>query len=136
MPAEEATKVEPQAEADAKMVDLPDSGQAIDVELPKNNEKIINPDPEPEAVATEVKTEETASTEEMDDYGKKVQSRIDKLTKRLRETERREQAAVQYAQGVQAEQAKLQNKVKSLDTGYLTEFSTRVEAETAETKKA
>ena len=119
MPAEEATKVEPQAEADAKMVDLPDSGQAIDVELPKNNEKIINPDPEPEAVATEVKTEETASTEEMDDYGKKVQSRIDKLTKRLRETERREQAAVQYAQGVQAEQAKLHSKVKSLDSGYL-----------------
>ena len=136
MPAEEATKVEPQAEADAKMVDLPDSGPAVDVELPKKAEKTINPDPEPEAVETEVKTEETASSEEMDDYGKKVQSRIDKLTKKLRESERREQAAVQYAQGVQAEQNKLQNKVRSLDTGYLTEFSTRVEAETAETKKA
>ena len=135
MPAEEATKIEPQAEADAKMVDLPDAGPAIDVELPKKAEKTINPDPEPEAVETEVKTEETASSEEMDDYGKKVQSRIDKLTKKLRESERREQAAVQYAQGVQAEQNKLQNKVKSLDTGYLTEFSTRVEAETAETKK-
>ena len=136
MPAEEATKVEPQAEADAKMVDLPDSGPVIDVELPKKVEKTINPDPEPEAVATEVKTDETASSEEMDDYGKKVQSRIDKLTKRIRESERREQAAIQYAQGVQAEQNKLQNKVRSLDTGYLTEFSTRVEAETAETKKA
>ena len=136
MPAEEATKVETQAEADAKMVDIPDSGPAIDVELPKNTEKTINPDPEPEAVETEVKTEETASEGEMEDYGKKVQSRIDKLTKKLRETERREQAAVQYAQGVQAEQNKLQNKVRSLDTGYLTEFSTRVEAETAETKKA
>ena len=136
MPAEEATKVETQAEADAKMVDIPDSGPAVDVELPKKIEKTINPDPEPEAVATEVKTEETASEGEMDDYGKKVQSRIDKLTKRVRESERREQAAIQYAQGVQAEQNKLQNKVRSLDTGYLTEFSTRVEAETAETKKA
>ena len=136
MPAEEATKVETQAEADAKMVDIPDSGPAIDVELPNKIEKTINPDPEPEAVETEVKTDETASSEEMDDYGKKVQSRIDKLTKRVRESERREQAAIQYAQGVQAEQNKLQNKVRSLDTGYLTEFSTRVEAETAETKKA
>ena len=135
MPAEEATKVETQAEADAKMVDIPDTGPAVDVELPSKTEKTINPDPESEAVETEVQTE-TASTEEMDDYGKKVQSRIDKLTKKLRETERREQAAVQYAQGVQAEQAKLQNKVKSLDSGYLNEFSTRVEAETAETKKA
>ena len=136
MPAEEATKVETQAEADAKMVDIPDSGPAIDVELPNKIEKTINPDPEPEAVETEVKTDETASSEEMDDYGKKVQSRIDKLTKRVRESERREQAAIQYAQGVQADQNKLQNKVRSLDTGYLTEFSTRVEAETAETKKA
>ena len=135
MTAEEATKIEPQAEADAKMVDIPDTGPAVDVELPSKTEKTINPDPEPEAVETEVKTE-TASTEEMDDYGKKVQSRIDKLTKRLRESERREQAAIQFAQGVQSEQQKLQGKVKSLDTGYLTEFSTRVEAETAETKKA
>jgi len=133
MPAE--TTIQTQAEVEENMVDLPAEGESIDVELPKKIEKTINPDPEPEAVETEVKTE-TASTEEMDDYGKKVQSRIDKLTKRLRESERREAAAIQFAQGVQSEQQKLQGKVKSLDTGYLTEFSTRVEAETAETKKA
>ena len=40
MPAQEATKVEPQAEADAKMVDLPDGGPAVDVELPTKTEKI------------------------------------------------------------------------------------------------
>ena len=133
MPAE--TTIQTQAEVEEKMVDLPAEGESIDVELPKKTEKTINPDPETEAVETEVQTE-TASSEEMDDYGKKVQSRIDKLTKRLRESERREQAAIQFAQGVQTEQQKLQGKVKSLDTGYLTEFSTRVEAETAETKKA
>ena len=133
MPAE--TTIQTQSEVEENMVDLPAEGESIDVELPKKIEKTINPDPEPEAVETEVKTE-TASTEEMDDYGKKVQSRIDKLTKRLRESERREVAAIQFAQGVQSEQQKLQGKVKSLDSGYLTEFSTRVEAETAETKKA
>ena len=133
MPAE--TTIQTQSEVEETMVDLPTEGGSIDVELPKKVEKTINPDPEPEAVETEVKTE-TASTEEMDDYGKKVQSRIDKLTKKLRESERREQAAIQFAQGVQSEQQKLQGKVKSLDSGYLTEFSTRVEAETAETKKA
>ena len=133
MPAE--TTIQTQAEVEENMVDLPAEGESIDVELPKKIEKTINPDPEPEAVETEVQTE-TASAEEMDDYGKKVQSRIDKLTKKLRESERREQAAIQFAQGVQSEQQKLQGKVKSLDSGYLTEFSTRVEAETAETKKA
>ena len=52
---------------------------------------------------------DTASTEEMDDYGKKVQSRIDKLTKRLREAERREQAAIEFAQGVQQKTKGLTN---------------------------
>ena len=75
MPAE--TTIQTQAEVEEKMVDLPAEGASVDVELPKKIEKTINPDPEPEAVETEVKTE-TASTEEMDDYGKKVQSRIDK----------------------------------------------------------
>ena len=139
MPADEAVKVEPQSEADAKMVDLPSDGPSVDVELPKKTEKTINPDPEPEAVETEVRTEpenETASSAEMDDYGKKVQSRIDKLTKRLRETERREQAAIEYAQGVQQDAQKMRYKAKSLDTGYINEFANRVEAETAEAKKA
>ena len=139
MPAEEATRVEPQSEADDKMVDLPSDGPSVDVELPKKTEKIINPDPEPEAVETEVKVEpekETASSEEMDDYGKKVQSRIDKLTKRLRESERREQAAIEYAQGVQNTAQKMRDKAKSLDSGYINEFAGRVDAETAEAKKA
>ena len=135
MPAEEATKIEPQAEADAKMVDLPDSGPAIDVELPKKAEKTINPDPELEAVETEVKTDETASSEEMEDYGKKVQSRIDKLTKKLRESERREAAAIQYAQGVQNQAKELQGRVGNLDRGYVLEYGNRVKAETEDAKK-
>jgi len=135
MPAEEATKVETQAEADAKMVDIPDTGPAVDVELPTKAEKTINPDPEPEAVATEVRTEETASEGEMEDYGKKVQSRIDKLTKKLRETERREQAAIQYAQGVQHQAKELQGRVGNLDRGYVLEYGNRVKAETEDAKK-
>ncbi len=135
MPAQEATKVEPQAEADAKMVDLPDGGPAVDVELPTKTEKTINPDPEPEATEQEVKVEETASQGEMEDYGKKVQSRIDKLTKKLRETERREQAAIQYAQGVQNQAKELQGRVGNLDRGYVLEYGNRVKAETEDAKK-
>ena len=132
--------IETQAEADEKMVDLPSTGASIDVEI-DDKETIINKDDGVEVIneSTEVVIEdkkETASEGEMEDYGKKVQSRIDKLTKKVREAERREQAAIQFAQGVQAEQGKLQSKVKSLDSGYLNEFATRVEAETAETKKA
>ena len=61
MPAEEATKVETQAEADAKMVDIPDTGPAVDVDI-TDTKKVVNPDEEDAPV------EETASSDEMDDY--------------------------------------------------------------------
>ena len=129
--------IETQAEADEKMVDLPSTGASIDVEI-DDKETIINKE-EPEAVETVVKTEEkpteTASEGEMEDYGKKVQSRIDKLTKKLREAERREQAAVEFAQGVQTKQTELEKRARQLDTGYVNEFATRVESQTAEAKK-
>ena len=134
MPAEAQTKVEAQSEAEAKMVDLPSDGPSVDVELPTKKEKTINPEPEQTEVVVE-ENKNTASTEEMDDYGKKVQSRIDKLTKKLREAERREQAAVQYAQGVQEQAKTLQSRVGNLDRGYVLEYGNRVKAETEDAKK-
>ena len=130
MPAEEATKIEPQAEADAKMVDLPDAGPAVDVDI-VDTKKTINPEEDTPAV----ETVETASSDEMDDYGKKVQSRIDKLTKRLRETERREQAAIQYAQGVQADASRIRQQADQINSGYVAEFGDRVASQMAEAKK-
>ena len=130
MPADAQPKVESQTEADAKIVDLPSDGPSVDVELPEEKQTKVETQPQ-EAVVVE----ESASQGEMDDYGKKVQSRIDKLTKKLRESERREQAAIEFAQGLQSEQAKLQQKTRQLDTGYVNEFASRVEAQTAEAKK-
>ena len=125
--------IETQADADEKMVDLPSTGASIDVEI-DDKETIINKE-EPEAIETVVKVEETATEGEMEDYGKKVQSRIDKLTKKLREAERREQAAVEFAQGVQTKQTELEKRTRQLDTGYVNEFASRVEAQTSEAKK-
>ena len=134
MPAE--TKVQTQAEADEKMVDLPSEGDHIDVELPKDSTKIVNSDDDKDVDVGEKEVVETTASEgEMEDYGKKVQSRIDKLTKKLRESERREAAAIEFAQGVQGQQKKLQEKARLLDSGYVNEFASRVEAQTAEAKK-
>ena len=128
MPAE--TKIQTQAEVEENMVDLPNSGSPVEVEI-SDTKKTINPDEDTPAVETEVKT---ASSEEMDDYGNKVQSRIDKLTKRLREAERREQAAVQFAQGVQREAQTQTQRANQLDSGYVAEFGDRVAAQITETK--
>ncbi|MDP7647002.1 MAG: hypothetical protein QGH82_02880, partial [Candidatus Woesearchaeota archaeon] len=83
----------------------------------------------------EVVVEEAASETEVEDYGKKVQSRIDKLTKNLREAQRREAAAIQYAQGVQHQAKELRSRVGNLDRGYVLEYGNRVKAETEDAKK-
>ncbi len=128
MPAE--TKIQTQSEVEEKMVDLPDTGSSVEVDI-ADTKKTINPDEDTPAV----ETEETASSDEMDDYGKKVQSRIDKLTKRLRESERREQAALQYAQGVQADSAQIKQQAAQVNSGYMAEFGDRVASQMAEAKK-
>lgn len=114
------------------MVDLPSDGPSIDVELPESKESKVESQSQDQQ---EVIVEDSASQGEMEDYGKKVQSRIDKLTKKLRESERREQAAIEFAQGLQHESTKLKQKTQLLDTGYVNEFASRVEAQTAEAKK-
>jgi len=124
--------IETQAEANEKMVDLPSTGASVDVTLDDTDVRVNKE--EPEAVETVVKTE-TASEGEMEDYGKKVQSRIDKLTKKAREAERREQAAVEYARGVQQEAENMRQKAQALDTGYITEFGDRVDAQITQAKK-
>ena len=45
----------------------------------------------------ETKLDEKKSDGELEDYSKGVQARIGKLTRKLREAERREQAAIEYA---------------------------------------
>jgi len=135
MPAE--TRIQTQAEVEEKMVDLPSEGQSVDVEV-KEAPKVVSSDTDEtiDVGEKEVVVEEAASETEVEDYGKKVQSRIDKLTKNLREAQRREAAAIQYAQGVQTDAEQIRQKARTLDAGYVGEFATRVEAETTDAKKA
>ena len=55
-----------------------------------------------------------------------TQKRISRLTKKMRESERREQEAIRYAQAVQGESNSLKQRLNNLDTSYVTEYTTRV----------
>jgi leucyl aminopeptidase len=80
--------------------------------------------------AVEVRTEDARGQEtELDDYSDKVKKRIDKLTARLRETQRREQAAIEYAQQVQRHAQELEKKAQQIDVGRLDEAKTRIETQ-------
>lgn len=64
---------------------------------------------------------------EKEEYSFAVKKRIDKLTKRLREAERREEAALQYAQGVKKDAESIKQKYDTLDKNYIDEFGSRVD---------
>ena len=74
----------------------------VDTEAPKQETETV----EKETDKTfenerETKLDEKKSDSELEDYSKGVQARIGKLTRKLREAERREQAALDYAKGVE-----------------------------------
>ena len=59
-----------------------------------------------------------------------TQKRIDRLTKKMREAERREQEAIKYAQAVQTEASTLKQRMQNLDTNYVNEYTNRVTTQT------
>ncbi len=58
----------------------------------------------------ETKLEEKKDDDKLEDYSKGVQARIAKLTRKMREAERREQAAVEYAKAVEQKRQTLEKK--------------------------
>jgi hypothetical protein len=75
-----------------------------------------------------VQTHQTTSAD-LDQYGDKVQKRIDKLTARLRETERREQAAIEYARQVQTRMAQAEQQLVHVDGARIGEAKGRIETQ-------
>ncbi len=93
-----------------KLVPIDTSGNSVDVTLKEDKEKGIEevtnedaPIVEVVEVQEEVKEEvkeqpQETKEEELEEYSAGVKKRIDKLTKKMREAERREHAAIEYAE--------------------------------------
>jgi len=91
-------------------------------------------DQSPEAPAPETKIfqkpeVDAAQKNELDEVSEGVQKRISKLTARMREAERREQAALEYAKGLQNQTQTLQQKLVQTDYSRLNEAKTRLETQ-------
>ena len=85
--------------------------------------------PEPEANIFQKPEQESAPKNELDEVSEGVQKRISKLTARMREAERREQAALEYAKGLQNQTQNLQQKLVQTDYSRLNEAKTRLETQ-------
>ena len=107
-------------EEDKKMVPLDTSGpdQEVDIEETKD-ESVV----ETEAPKQETETVEQEATEQddnkLEEYSKGVQSRIAKLTRKMREAERREQAAVEYAKAVEQKRQTLEKQQVASQVGLV-----------------
>jgi len=83
---------------------------------------------------TEVKAE--GEEDELQNYSESVQKRINRLTRKMREAERREQEAIAFAQNVKSENDNLKSRVKTLDTNYSSEYEGRVTSQLDAAKRA
>ena len=130
--------------AEEKMVPLDTSGNDVEVTLKEevnesevttdeSNIREIPPETKEEVKTEEVKTEEVKETtenkDELEEYSAGVKKRIDKLTRKMRESERREQAAVEYAKKVQEENSKLKTRSSETDKLYVSDLSARIESQ-------
>ena len=113
-----------------KTVDIDTSGPdaTVDIEETKDESVVETEAPKQETETTEQETvkEETKSDSELEDYSKGVQARIAKLTRKMREAERREQAAVEYAKAVEQKRQTLEKKFEKTDSDYIKKFETTI----------
>ena len=120
----------PEAEKKDPMVELDVSGDSVDVELKEKEEKKETPEVSVKEEQPEEKKEtKKEEKDEREEYSEGVKKRIDRLTYKIREAERREKEAISYAQQVQRERNNLQSKFDKLDDGYVNEFTGRVKSQ-------
>ena len=118
------------ATAETPAVEEAEKGQ-VPLDITESEEVVEVDAQEVEQVAdTEVPDKPEATEEsEQEQYSKGVQKRINKLTKRVKDTEREREEALRYAQTVKAEADKAKTQLQQLDQSYLSEYGGRISAE-------
>ena len=118
-------------EATTPMVELDTTGNSVDIEL--DDSKANTKEVDTKEPIVEVKEEKK---DEREEYSEGVKKRIDRLTYKIRESERREKEALSFAEQIKKERDDLQTKFTKLDDGYVNEFSGRVKSELESAKIA
>ena len=77
---------------------------------------------------SDVQTSEPKEDQKLEEYSKGVQGRISKLTRRMREAERREAAAVDYARAVETNRQAMESKFKKVDKDYIAKLESSVKS--------
>jgi hypothetical protein len=132
MPEEETKK------PSEKSVDIDTSGPGAEVDVAEEKVKeegvVETPATEQEPVTKEVETEtvkeikkeQKQDDEQLEEYSKGVQSRIAKLTRKMREAERQRDAATEYARAAEDSRKTLEKRFVKTDSEYIKKFESSV----------
>ena len=123
-------------EEEKKTVDIDTSGPDAEVSIEEPKEENVV-ETEQQDTEQETGTDKTFENERetklekkqdenLEDYSKGVQARIAKLTRKMREAERREKAALDYAKGVEESRKALEKRFEKTDADYIKKFETTI----------
>ena len=114
----------------AKTAHEADDGQ-VSLDFDEEPQEVVVPEeaPEEQEASSEAVVETAVEEDEVSQQSKKVQKRINQLTKRAKEAEREREEAFRYAQAVQQESENLKSRMNNLDKNYIDEYGSRVMAE-------
>ena len=136
-------------EEEKKTVDIDTSGPGAEIDIEEKKDEAVVEQPEQEKENVEQGTDKTYENEretkleeggevekkeekkdddKLEDYSKGVQSRIAKLTRKMREAERREKAALDYAKAVEAKRQSAESKYSKVNEDYVKQFENRVKS--------
>ncbi|NND23813.1 MAG: hypothetical protein HKN86_03885 [Acidimicrobiia bacterium] len=134
-PQEDTTAFEKKEDVDLGYTDV--SNQKTAKELLNEAKGSEEVEPKETKPKFEQRHEETDSEyADLEGYSDKVQKRIKKLTFQIKEAERKERAALDYAKGLKNKYDNVQNQFEETDTNYLKEYNARIDAERDKAKTA
>ena len=130
---------EEEKKSSTKLVDIDTSGPEVDVTVPEVKEEVVtetetheettedspstDDTPEKSDVESDVRDSEddqkqspAKEDEKLEEYSRGVQNRISKLTRKMREAERREAAALDYAQAVESNRKEMESHFVKRDS--------------------
>ena len=125
--SEEALKQEEMIEEGGEVIDLDDAVEKTEAPVAEVPETVVDEETTEPQLETEEKNEE-----ELVDYSDKVQKRINTLTRKLREAERGQDSAYEYAKNLADENARLKTTAQSLQQTTFDESATRLESQKAQ----
>jgi hypothetical protein len=117
-----------------KMVPIDTSGEGVEVQLETKEDQVSQPDVQVEETQTAPVQE--GKEEELEEYSQSVKRRIDKLTKKMREAERRESAAIEYAKNVNEKLKRSETLGVQKDERSIKEGDARIKTQEEFTKRA